>query len=258
MAALGDPVQPDVGEAAKPKFTVTEQEIKLPGLTIDRKTLEARIDAAVCLDSGILEYVVCRPNTFEHEAIFVTDTEPELVHAGLLLLGMKPTPLVRGLDEIWLDKALKQENSKVKIDVEWEVDGKMKRVSLASMLRNREVMEEGPAGVNPAQKKKDEAVKDAWVFTGSFMHEDKETGKRVYAGNVNGILVGIWPDPSTVIQYGIASGNPYEDAHEGLEINEETVPKLGTKVNLVFSRAVPFPEKNSMENSKAGEIEVKE
>ncbi len=61
-----------------------------------------------------------------------------------------------------------------------------------------------------------------------------------------------------MIQYGIASGNPYEDAHQGLEINEEAVPKVGTKVSLVFSRQVPLPGKISPEKRKAGGTEAVE
>ncbi len=75
--------------------------------------------------------------------------------------------------------------------MEWNAGGVPKRVGLASMLRNRQATDEGAEGANPEPVEKDAAVQDAWVFTGSFMHVDEETGKRVYAGNMNGILVGI-------------------------------------------------------------------
>jgi len=236
MVALGEPVQADAGKAAKEPFTVSETEIKLPGVTIDRETLEVRIEATACLDSGILEYVVCRPNTFEHEAIFTTEAKPELVHAALLLGGLKPTPLLRGLTDLWWEKALKQAESRVKIEVEWEDEGKKKRVSLASLLRSREESGEGQGGEDPAKEEKALEVQEAWVFAGSFLQTNRESGARVYAANLSGILVGIWPDPSTVIQYGVANGNPYDGKGLGMEIHEERVPKVGTKVRLVFSR----------------------
>ena len=94
----------------------------MPGVTVSRKTREVRIDAKVCLQEGILEYAVCRPNTFEHEAIFTTDAKPELVHAALLLCGLKPTPQLRGMGDLWWEKAMKQKQSRVKIEVEWEQD----------------------------------------------------------------------------------------------------------------------------------------
>lgn len=216
------------------KVAITDAEIKLPGVTINRATLEVRIVATVCLAEGLLEFVVCKPGTFEHEAIFTTEAKPELVHAALLLGGLKPTPQLAGLDGLWWDKALKQEDSRVKIEVEWEDKGKMKRVNLTSMIRNREETEGG--GEKAAE------VKDAWVFAGSFLHADGKDGERTYAANSSGILVGIWPDPSTVIQYGVANGNPYEGKGFGMEINPGKVPEVGAKVQLLFSRSIPAKE----------------
>ncbi|QTN32837.1 hypothetical protein HZ994_11020 [Akkermansiaceae bacterium] len=228
VLAQGEAMPPTAGENEPPPFTVTEKEIQIPGVTIDRNTLEVRIAATVCLTSGILEYVVCKPGTFEHEAIFTTTAKPELVHAALLLAGLKPTQLIPGLTDLWWGKAMENKDSRVNIDVEWQDGAEKKRASLSSMLRDRQ---EG--GGKPA--------KDAWVFAGSVMVPHPVTGARQYAGNASGILVGIWPDPSTVIQYGIPSENPYENSHNGLEIDEKHVPGLGTGVTLVFSRQ--FPEK---------------
>lgn len=221
---VAEPSLPDAkNEPEEQVAVVTEKEIKLPGVTIDRKTREVRIEAVACLEEGILEYVVCRPNTFEHEAIFTTEAKPEMVHAALLLCGLKPTPQLAGLAELWFDKALKRKESRVRIEVEWEKEGKKNRVDLSTILRNRK---------EDSEKK----VEDAWVFAGSFLQPHPETGKSFYAANGTGILVGIWPDPSTVIQYGVASGNPYEAKNYGMEINGEKALELGTKVNLVFSR----------------------
>jgi hypothetical protein len=246
------PTEPEAPENAdeepKPEFEATETEIKLPGVTINRTTREVRIDAVVCLDTGLLEFVVCRPDTFEHEAIFTTTAKPELVHAALLLSGMKPTPLHRGLTDLWSEKAMKQKQSRLKIEVEWEEKDVKKRVNLTSMIKDREGDAEdyGIAPAEPAQKpkeKKESKVQDAWIFTGSFLHVNPETKKQFYAANSSGILVGIWPDPSTVIQYGIQSGDPYAGDHLGMAINEEAVPKVGTKVKLVFSQFTEPAEK---------------
>ena len=50
-----------------PSASLSETQIKLPGITIDRKPLEVRIEATVWLDTGIPEHAVCRPKAFEHE-----------------------------------------------------------------------------------------------------------------------------------------------------------------------------------------------
>ena len=238
-AGAGEPVSE---EAGAPPFTVTETEIKLPGVTITRETREVRIEATACLESGILEYVVCRPDTFEHEAIFTTDAKPELVHAALLLCGLNPTPQLRGMTELWWEKAMQREESRVMIEVEWQDEGARKRVNLTSMLRSRAEMTDGTGEAVQQDGGKEIDVEDAWVFAGSFLQANRQTGKRVYAANLSGILVGIWPDPSTVIQYGVPSGNPYEGKDLGMDINEEQVPRKGTKVHLIFSRHTPPEE----------------
>ena len=235
MVATAEPAAPAPKDAAKPGYEVTATEIKLPGVTINRAAREVRIDAEVCLQAGLLEYVVCRPDTFEHEAIFTTKANPEFVHAALLLCGLKPTPQLRGMSAIWAEKAMKQKQSRVKIEVEWKQEGVLKRVNLTSLLRDRQESAYDTATATEDKKKKETQVQDAWIFAGSFLHMNKETGKKFYAANSSGILVGIWPDPSTVIQYGAESGDPYKDKHLGLEIHEERVPKVGTKVKLVFS-----------------------
>ena len=231
MVASGEPASPAPENAKKPPFEVTPTEIKMPGVTIDRATREVSIAGEVCLQSGILEYVVCMPNTFEHEAIFTTSAKPELVHAALLLSGLKPTPQLRGMTEIWWDKAMQQQASRVKIEVEWKHEGVLKRVNLTSMLQGRQT-----STVATQKQDSEPQIKDAWIFAGSFLHLNKESGEQFYAANRSGILVGIWPDPSTVIQYGLPSGNPRDGEHVGIEIFEENVPQVGTKVKLVFSR----------------------
>lgn len=237
--AAGDEATPPAEDAeADPNV------ISLTGFTIDRKTLEVRMDATVCLEQGILEYVVCLPETFEHEAVFVTKARPELLHAALLLVGLTPQPMPAGLEELWWDRALKRTESRVSIDVEWEFGGQTERAPLASMLRNRTADEFDPydpyyGEQNAAAEQTQEEVEDAWVFAGSFFFTDRKTGKKIYAANAGGVLVGIWPNPSAVIQYGKRSGNPYRGAGLGMEVNEEMVPKEGTKVKLVFFKHKP-------------------
>ena len=247
---------PESKSPAVPQYEVTEDEIQLPGVTISRVTSEVRIEAEACLESGLLEYVVCRPGTFEHEAIFTTEAKPELVHAALLLTGLQVNPQRPGLAELWFETALKREASRVKVEVEWTVDEKVKRVPLVSLLQKRvEPGEEEPDG----KKRKDSSVKEAWVFAGSFIHQNPETGERIYAANRSGILVGIWPNPTTVIQYGIAEGNPYEGKNLGMAIREDQVPPKGTKVQLIFSKggSPAQPTNKRAGQSKANERQSK-
>ncbi|HUQ72392.1 MAG TPA: YdjY domain-containing protein [Planctomycetaceae bacterium] len=44
----------------------------------------------ICLRDGLLEMLVCLKRTKEHEAIFAVDTKAQIVHAGLIALGVEP------------------------------------------------------------------------------------------------------------------------------------------------------------------------
>jgi hypothetical protein len=68
-----------------------------PGLRIDRVKRRVEIDGTVPVDAGspeqpvvFLEWLVCTPDTKEHESLVVTSVRPSLVHAALLSLGLDP------------------------------------------------------------------------------------------------------------------------------------------------------------------------
>ena len=60
------------------------------------------------------------------------------LHAVLLLCGLKPTPQLRGMTDLWIAKAMEQKESRVKIEVEWEEKGVKERVYLTFVLRSRD------------------------------------------------------------------------------------------------------------------------
>jgi len=220
--------------------TITAAEIQFPGLTIDRKTHEVRMDATVCLDSGILEYVVCLEGTFEHESIFVTEVKPEMLHIALLLAGLEPNPMPPGLEQLWWGMATEAEESRVRIDVEWEVNGTVERANITSMIRKNTDDDTGMVYNNAPNLQQDESgeVSDLWIFSGSLLRT-QENGKRLYAANYVGVVVGIWANPSAVIQYGKETRNPYRGTNQGMAVNENFVPELDTEVQLVFSKYAP-------------------
>jgi hypothetical protein len=232
------------GDAEHPlreKFTATATEIKFPGLTIDRKTHEVRMDATACLDSGILEYLVCLKGTFEHESIFVTEVQPEMLHAALLLTGFKPTPMQPESEQIWWSKILEAKESRVRIDVEWQVDGRVERTNITSMIRKNS---ESPMTIYEFEDLEFhdddlEVIYDAWFFSGS-MKGERENGDLYYAANYSGAIVGIWANPSAVIQYGKKTRNPYRGANQGMAVNEGFALEEGTEVKLVFTRHDPL------------------
>jgi len=197
--------------------------LKEAGLELDVKKHEVRAEATVCIERGILEYLVCIPNTFEHEALFSIRCKPSVLHLGLLAIGLEPG----SLDGEWPGAGQEQSKSRVCIEVEYEVDGKTKRHGINEFLLNR--------------KQQDVAVPNVWIFTGSYFGRREE--KRVYAADVMGGVIGLGMDGASVLQSSERMGNPYQGDEQGLEINTDTVPAKGTKVQLIFTPAPQKPQK---------------
>lgn len=198
--------------------------VQFPGYTIDLKQREVRMQAEVCCTSGILEYLVCLPGTFEHESIFVTTCRPELLHAALLLIGLEPHPPSGPDPEAWWQEGAARKASHVRLEVVWQEGEKTHRKDMAALLVNREAKgaEDGP---------------DTWLFVGSFFH--RAGAREIYAARIEGVVVGIWFQPSCVIQYGRKTGNPYRGTDLGMAVRETAVPPRGTRVELIFSPRLP-------------------
>jgi hypothetical protein len=206
----------------KQEKTPAKQEMtKVPGFKIDVKKKEVRMEAEICLTTGLLEYLVCLPQTFEHEAIFVTKSKPQILHAALLMIGREPTHLMKEKFK-WWEVIKKRPKSRLKIDVEWkDKKGKLQRIPLHKLLIDR--------GAKEDAKEEERYAKDEWYFNGSFFIDGK------YAAIDDATVIAVQPMGSSVIQYGIDAGNPYSGDHIGFAINSKLCPKYGTKVDLIFS-----------------------
>ncbi len=62
----------------------------LPGIVVDTKAREVRLQGTVCLQEGALELFVCSEGTREHESVIVVKAKPSHVTFALALLGLRP------------------------------------------------------------------------------------------------------------------------------------------------------------------------
>lgn len=62
----------------------------LPGIVVDTKAREVRLEGSVCLQKGALELFVCSQNSREHESVIVVKAKPSHVTFALSLLGLAP------------------------------------------------------------------------------------------------------------------------------------------------------------------------
>jgi len=204
------------GEAFKRSKNIkTKDGLNLPGLKVDIKKQQLILEAKVCLSSGILEYLMCLPNSFEHESVFMTEVKPELIHMGLLLIQAKKLPYK---DRVEAMQELKGNKSRLKIVVHWEEDKKKHAVDLNKLLIDR------------TQTKKKTLAEDLWFFSGSYFTEGN-----VYAANIHKSVVSLQQHPASVIQYGKETIDPYKSRKAGFEVNEDLCPPMNAKVKIIIT-----------------------
>ena len=187
-----------------------------PGITVDVKNHQVSMEAKVCLRRGILEYLVCKTQTFEHESIFTTNVKGSHLHAALLLIGCEPGAFV---GEEWAVMIKERKLTCLTLSVEYQVDGALVRKRMSELLVHRE--------------KKDGIVPDHWMFTGSIFYENE--GQTYYAADTSGAVVGLSPMGGPVVQIGDTLGIPYQGEHLGTEARVDVIPETGTTVRVVFS-----------------------
>lgn len=196
---------------------VDKQVINSGGLEVNLAKRQIAMDATVCLDVGILEYLVCRPRTFEHEAFFSTKCKPSLLHYFLLALDLEPAS--SDAQEDSTEKPRDKTKSRVRIEVEYEKNGKTIRQPINELLVNRE--------------RKDGVVSDSWVFAGSHVYREDE--RNIYAADITGAIIGLGIDGSAVLQFDGKIGIPYRGEDQGVRINTAICPPSGTRVRLIVS-----------------------
>jgi biopolymer transport protein ExbD len=81
-----EPAEPPAATPAPaPEVTVIKT---LPGIVVDLKAKEVRLDGVVCLQKGALELLICSKGTREHESVIVVAAKPSHVTFALALLGL--------------------------------------------------------------------------------------------------------------------------------------------------------------------------
>lgn len=211
-AAEGKPVQ----KAGAPSIEVLDENRRKIGETIvDRARRRIEIPAKVNMVQGILEYMSCASNGKLHESVLEQLDRGSHLHLALLLLDQMPSESV--LDEKTGPRVVRQ-GSPLIVSVEYAdpKTGKPVRRSVESFLYSR--------------KRKGPPKQVDWVFQGStFWNGD-------YSADTSKSIVGLVPDPTTVIAAAGNEGNPYEGM-EGFEVNTKVIPPKGTPMTIVVEPA---------------------
>lgn len=194
---------------------------------LDAKNKAVIIDGEVCLREGQLELFACPTGTKEHESVVSLNCVPEQVHAGLLAVGATP-----GRPVSFDPEYRPASGDIVDVYVIW-TDEKGKRQT----CRAQEWVKYAKTG---------KAMTFDWVFAGSDLWTDEETGKKHYQAN-GGDFICVSNFPTATLDLPVES----TQANAGLLFVAftENIPPRGTKVRVVLIPRVKGEKKQSPANT---------
>ena len=175
-----------------------------------------------------IEVFLCGLGGKMHEAVFHTTAKPSEIHKALEAIGLKPGAPA---DEDENGKYIAPRGDPVDVFVEWtDEQGKVQRQPSYKMLVY------GAGSSDPRKSTQRGELKEptpfTWLFVGSKMGIDPDTGKDVYGGDLNlSIAIVNHEDRTAVFQTTLKDepGFIYETSPE--------VPSPGTKVSIILQPA---------------------
>ena len=142
------------------------------------------VRARVVLREGVLEHLMCKKGTKEHEAIVATDAAPKAIHAALLLTGAEVGHPVQ-----FVPKFEPPAGTALAIEFLWRQDGQLKRSDAREWVWDEKT--KAPLRID-------------WVFAGSLLYEDPVTKKPAYAAD-EGDLITVANFASAILDLPIVS-----------------------------------------------------
>lgn len=212
---------------ATPKSDANSKLIEAPGLkgvvmeVRPDKSRRLLIATEVCLREGALEVLLCKKGTKEHEAILKVDIDAQELHKLLLLAGAeagKPTQFVDPKTEMPAYKPAT--GTKINMTVHYTKDGKPFTHPVQDWVWD---------------SKKKASIAHGWVFAGSIIIEDPDTGKKFYGAN-SGDIISISNFPYAMLE--IPSEISKDDAQLTFEAKTDKIPPLGSKVWLIMEPVI--------------------
>jgi len=189
-------------------------------ISLDIKNRKISFDAEVCQREVMLEFMICRTSTKEHESVLRTDALPSHIHAGLLALGLtrgKPARWSTGRDGI--SRFGPPQGPELGITLQWTDKEGTKHTDQAG-----DWLKGVGKGKLPGPKN--------WVFVGSEMLPD-----RTYAADINGEVVSVSNFSASLIDVPFESSKDAGEGNEAAEYSADpsAIPPVGTKVKVTIS-----------------------
>lgn len=211
-------VKPSVKKLDATRFQVGE-------VIFDSKTREIQFPAEVNMIEGALEYLIVHRNGKIHESLFSTTISPTHLNLAFTLLHYQPSkelvPLPNetgGASDKFTEVAADvKAAARVNISVEWEDEGKSRKVPVNEWIQHGVKTTAMPAG--------------PWVYGGSDFFNGK------FSAETSGDIVAIYLSPSSLISY---PGADYDNDDVWTPFPKR-VPPIGTKVTIRIAPNSPIP-----------------
>lgn len=206
------------------------QDVRRVGrMTVCREGGWAETGGVVCLDGGVLDYLLVGPESGkEYESLIVLDASPSEVHAALLALGAQAGSIAPEFKGDRRGDPLDAEGrpvddprpggARVRISVRRE-GGPAEWLGCEAWLRDRRT------GRPPERLE--------WVFTGSYFAR-RPTGGERYMGDAYQTVAALWYDGVAPLNLAAAAGSPYRGEALGFEIHSDAAPPVNARVRVRF------------------------
>jgi hypothetical protein len=214
---LGAPAQEKKSEVKKAELG------KNVFLEVEGDKRRVVVNAYVCLRQGVLEQLMTRKLTKEHEAILVADVDARVIHAGLQAAGAEPGKPVQ-----YRPKFIPPSGTVIKVTLQYkDKEGKVVRVPAQQWIRH-------------IKTKKD--LEHDWVFAGSALFEDPTDKKKppYYLAN-DGDVICVSNFDTAMLDLPVDSSKDNDAL--SFEANTDRIPPLDTRVQVILEPVVAKKKK---------------
>ena len=186
-------------------------------LEIQGEQRRIRVNAEVCLREGLLEQLLTRKRTKEHEAILAADIDARELHVALTLAGAEPGKVVQ-----FRPKLVAPSGTTIKVFLEYEEKGKTIRVPAQQWIRN-------------IKTKKD--FDSDWVFAGSVLIPNPEdVQKKPFYGANDGDVIAIVNFETSLLDVPFLNTKDNDDLV--YQAHTERIPALKTPVTIILEPVI--------------------
>ncbi len=219
------PAKTDDPAQASPKAGETK---KVPAgrnvwLEIQGEKRRVIVKASVCLREGVLEHLMCRQRTKEHEAILAADVDAQDIHKALIIARSTPGSPVKYQEKGKELVVIPPTGTRIKITLTYMEKGKAITVPAQEWIRDI--------------KTKKNLAHD-WVFAGSILLTNPFDNKQppLYGANAGDVIT-VSNFETAMLDLPIASSK--DNADLAFEAHSDRIPPLDTPVTVILE---PIPE----------------